>query len=181
MTIQECIRETVEYLDGVYKDGPHFYLTNDTPEHQMVALIDVYNYHLELNLKMLSVAYVYGIENEVTFDNYGWLKLPDVPEDKIETIESTYGKTEVFIRLAEVHDMWIWTYKISDANGHYNGGSLTYNSPCAPKREYALAGAISEIKSLIEGWKKCTNKKLCERAEACIKNIEDNEQQGKLF
>ena len=116
VNIHECINKTVEYLDNLYKDGPHFTGIKSEGE-QYAELAKVYASKLDQNIKTLGCAYDAGVQSEVYFSERGWLELPDFPEDRIEIFESFGWKGK------EVHNVDGFRFKIGEYKGKwYSGG-----------------------------------------------------------
>ena len=186
MTIQECIQETVKYLDGVYKDGPHFRLTDDTPENQMEELIEIYKKVLIDNLDTLARAYLLKIEDKAVINKHGWVILPDIPEDKIENITVKSGDVVVSISIAEINGKWLSQNRFKssfiDDNGKLGCCSLMFGSRksaidftkrrCSNFAEFYSDGDDEKKKAFSKNMRNC--------AEQLEKYIE-NEQQGMLF
>ena len=186
MTIQGCIHKTVEYLDEVYKDGPHFYITPDTPERQMEELIWTYKKRLSNNLDTLTRAYQLKIEDKTVINKHGWATLPDIPKDKIENITVKSGDVAINISIAETNGKWL----LQDCFDSYfvnESGKLDYYSLMFESKEKALDSTIRRCRGL-EGLYFDDDD---EKAKSFIKNMKNcaeqlekyiaNEQQGKLF
>lgn len=185
MTIQECIKKTVEYLDEVYKDGPHFYITPDTPARQRAELADVYHHHLDLNLKALQRAYILRLEDEIYLDSNGWIAFPKIPDDAIETFETKCGNVKATIKIADVNGRFLFGYSVL-AGPQY--GTLTdcnIWSWYGLSRREAINSAINEFKKYIcFAEERQKDKEFCRDLRKCIEHLEEfelDEQQGKLF
>lgn len=153
MTIQEVIKKTTEHVDEVYKDGPHFIITPDTPERQMEELADVYHHHLDLNLRALQRAFRLGLEDEICLDSNGWIAFPKIPEDAIETLEVKYGNVKASIQIAEVKEKFLIGYSVKGGPNYGTTTACNIWSWYGLSRREAIEGAIDMFKSYIRSVK----------------------------
>lgn len=208
MTIQEVIKKTVEYVDEVYKDGPHFVITPDTPARQMEELANVYYRHLELNLRALQRAFRLGLEDEIYFDSNGWIAFPKIPEDAIETLETKYGSVKASIKIAEVNGRFLFGYSVQAVPQYGTSMACNIWSWYGLSRKEAIEGAIEAFKEYIDSveerhkiadddedededvddeWlerERQKDKEFCRDLRKCIEHFEEfelDEHQGMLF
>lgn len=115
MTIYDCITDTIKYIDDVYKHSSRF--SGKSENERNGELADTYAYRLNENLRTLGYAYIAGIHDGVYFDDNGWLAMPDFPEEKIETFESSSWKGK------EITNGDGFRFKIVEHQGQwYSGG-----------------------------------------------------------
>lgn len=150
MTIQEVIKRTTEYVDEVYKDGPHFYITPDTPARQMEELANVYHHHLDLNLKALQRAFLLRLEDEIRLDHNGWIAFPKIPEDAIEILETKYGNVEATVKIADVNGRFLLGYSVQGGPNYGTSASFGIWSWYGLSRKEAIEGAINMFKEYID-------------------------------
>lgn len=209
MTIQECIEKTVEYLDGVYKNGPHFYITPDTPARQMAELADVYHHHLDLNLRALQRAFRLGLEDEIYLDSNGWISFPKIPEDAIETLDTKHGNVRATVKIADINGRFLLGYSVQSPTNYGTSASLGIWSWYGLSRKEAIEGAIKVFKEYIRSvedrhspddeedededdyvddeWlekERQKDKAFCNNLRKCIEHFEEfelDEHQGLLF
>lgn len=209
MTIQEVIKKTTEFVDEVYKDGPHFIIADDTPERQMAELADVYHHHLDLNLRALQRAFRLGIEDEIRIDSNGWVAFPKIPDDAIETLETKYGSVKATVKIAEVNRRFLLGYSVQSSPNYGTSASLSIWSWYGLSRKEAIKGAIDEFNRYISSvedrhrpdddedddkddyvtdeWlekERQKDKAFCRDLRKCIEHFEEfelDEHQGMLF
>lgn len=209
MTIQEVIRKTTEYVDEVYKDGPHFIIKDDTPARQRAELADVYHHHLDLNLRALQRAFRLGIEDEIRIDSNGWVAFPKIPDDAIETLETKYGSVKATVKIAEVNGRFLFGYSVQSTSNYGTSMACNIWSWFGLSRKEAIKGAIDMFKEYISSvedrhrpdddedddedgyvtdeWlekERQKDKAFCRDLRKCIEHFEEfelDEHQGMLF
>ena len=157
MTINECIKKTIEYLDDVYKDGPRF--SGKSENEQYEELAGTYAYRLNENLRTLGYAYGIGIHDGVYFNEHGWLALPDFPEEKIETFESSSWKGKEItngdgfrFKIGEHRGWWYSGGEGSVGNGSQGFGSNISFYERFRSREEAISFEINRMRHYLNNY-----------------------------
>ena len=184
MIIHECIEKTEEYLDELYKDGPHFAGSTDE-SYQYAELSKVYAHNLEINLRILARAYEAEVQDEVYFDNHGWLKLPEFSKDRIETFESSSWKGKEGSRgdgfrfkIGEFKGKWY-----SGGEGIFGNGITGFSGKISfydhfDSREEAISYEIDRVRNSISKYTECASS---QKMNKDLNEIEASIKQGTLF
>ena len=158
MTINECIEGTLKYFGDVYKDGPHFAGSTDE-SYQNAELARVYAHAFEFNLRCLARAYEAEVQDEVYFNNAGFLELPDFPEEKIETFESSSWKGKEItngdgfrFKIGEHHGWWYSGGEGSVGNGSQGFGSNISFYERFRSREEAISFEINRMRHYLNNY-----------------------------
>lgn len=146
------MRELVDkVLDPIYRRPDHYFLSikRDDTEAQEKARADVYNHHYEEARHTLRIASSLGVSDDVLAVNeYGWLQLPSLDEEKAETFEDTKGNWKITVcEYKPIHKWFNGTWATYDEHGDYNsfGSPLNMYGTAYNSKNEAIRASANQI------------------------------------
>lgn len=120
------MRELVDkVLDPIYRRPDHYFISikRDDIEAQERARAEVYDKHYEEARHTLKIASLLGVSDDVLAVNeYGWLQLPALEEEKAETFEDSKENWKITVcEYAPIHKWFNGIWAESNEHGDYIG------------------------------------------------------------